>query len=873
MLVGMLRRPCAVIMVGLVTMLGGVLWAQPAGVPFIQGTEASEESREMIRREGAARRAMELGFSSVAAGLWESLWNETAGGDRRDELVLNWSITLLEDGRPGEAREALDRLNDRNSGRARLRAGLVAYAQGELVLAEEILAQVDMANLPGEEYSWYYYLAGALAHEREDFRQARERFSEAIAAATSGLQRARFELADLRTTWRESEPTEAQAASLLRRMEEYAGEQVGFDAAKRYAAVLAALGRGPEAVTFLQNQLLNLPPAERGQRDDLRLLLGMIAGAQDGLGRNALYRLLEEGVDRGKQRIALRMLASASPDEPSGAELSGRLSLLLETETQHPIAEDLILFRAELANTPGEATRDALSLLERFPGSDLRTVALGILVSAAWEDERYRAAAGYAGQARRELGDREAGVRAQLVVLQADAFFRGGDYRSAADAYAAALDEPVAGVNPGELVFQEVLSRIRDRQLTEAAQRIDLLTGDDRLDVINRWQAEWNLTRELQAEGRVAEAYARINQIMAEDAENTALPVELAVRITWLQARLALEANESGTALELVAPLMARLEDVPETLRLEVASSLRLLEAEAHFALGQRDEALAVLQALREDYPASDAAVYSFIEEAGAEAGQGQLVKAQQLLAELILGYPDNKYAPYALYQSALLAESRREEDYLEEAINKIELLVTTYPDSELVFYARFKQGDVYRQMGLWEPARQVYEQIIRQFPDHRQIWSVQMALADSLSAQAGSSPTLRESASVIYERLRDVANAPAELRIEAGSKAGSALVRGGRADRGAELWWQVVDEFLIQNQAPENLGTKGRYWLARILAQLGESMEQQGKLIDARRAYELMRGRGLPEAGWATEQLRRLGAVPSEESTPVVDE
>ena len=90
--------------------------------------------------------------------MWESLWNETAGGDRRDELVLNWSITLLEDGRPGEAGEALDRLNDRNSGRARLRAGLVAYAQGELVLAEEILAQVDMANLPGEEYSWYYYM-------------------------------------------------------------------------------------------------------------------------------------------------------------------------------------------------------------------------------------------------------------------------------------------------------------------------------------------------------------------------------------------------------------------------------------------------------------------------------------------------------------------------------------------------------------------------------------------------------------------------------------------------------------------------------------------------------------------------------------------
>ena len=81
------------------------------------------------------------------------------------------------------------------------------------------------------------------------------------------------------------------------------------------------------------------------------------------------------------------------------------------------------------------------------------------------------------------------------------------------------------------------------------------------------------------------------------------------------------------------------------------------------------------------------------------------------------------------------------------------------------------------------------------------------------------------------------------------------------------------MDEFLIQNETPSNLGTKGRYWLARTLAQLGEVLERQGKLIGARRAYELMRSRGLPEAEWATEQLRRLGGARSEENTPVVDE
>lgn len=869
----MLGRSRAVILLGLVVMVGGGLRAQSTVVPLMAGATVAEGLGDEIGREGSARRAMELGFSSVAAGIWESLITEETDDGRRDELLLNWTIALLEDDRSTEAAGALAQLSDGSTSRAQLRAGLVAYAQSDLGTAGDALATVDLTSLPASEVSWFHYLHGALAHEREDFTEARERFAAAIAAATSGLQRARFELADLRTNWRESEPTEAQAATLLRRMEEYAGEQVGFDAAKRYAAVLAALGRGPEAVTFLQNQLLILPPAERSQRDDLRLLLGMIAGAREGLGRNALYRLLEEGEDRTKQRIALRMLAQASADAAAETELRERLNQLLNAEARHPIEQDLILFRAQLATSPAEATRDALLLLERFPATDLRPVALGILVSAAWQDERYRAAAGYAVQARRELEAIDPAVRAELSVLQAEAFFRGGDYRNAADAYATALDELPEGFESGKLIFQEVLARILDRQLTAAADRIDMLVGDARLDVVNRWQAEWKLARALQADQRAVEAYVRINRVMTEDAETDTLSLELSVRIAWLQARLALEANEPGRTLELVPQLMERLGGVSEVLQLEVASSLRLLEAEAHFTLGQRDEALAVLQALRESYPDSDAAVLSFIEEAGAEAGQGQLVKAQQLLTELIQAYPDNFYAPYALYQSALLAENRREEDYLREAIIKIEKLVTTYPDSLLVFKARFKQGDIYRTMGLSEPARLVYEQIIREFPDHPDIWSVRLALADSLSAQAGSDPALRESASVIYERLRDVASASEELRIEAGFKAGSALVSRDRSDRGVELWWQVVDEFLIQNETPSNLGTKGRYWLARILAYLGGELERQGKLIEARRAYELMRSRGLPEAEWATEQLRRLGGARSEENAPVVDE
>ena len=871
----MYRRLSAVIIVWVSVMVGLEGRAQPApgSAPLMAGALAAAGQGDTIASEGAARRALELGFSSVAVGLWQDLVAATTDPIERDERLLALVIAQLEADDAVGARASLDELSDSESAAAQLRRGIVEASLGNSAGAAVGLAAVDLSLLPQTEVPWYHYLAGVLADERGDATVAQQSFSAAIAASTSSLQRARFELANLRSQWRETQPTEAQLEQLQERMRSYPGEQVGFDAAKRYAAVLASLGRGPEAVTFLQTQWLTLPPAERVLRDDLRLLLGVIAGATDGLGRNALLRLLQDGQDRAKQRIALRMLALGSSTEAARIELWQQLDQLLGGTAQHPIEQDLILFRAQLADDTDAATRDALALLERFPASDLRTAALGILVNAAWEDGRYRAAAGYAAQARRELASGDPAIRAELGVLQAEAFFRGGDFRSAADAYAAALEEPLAGVAPGDLIFQEIFARVRDGQLQAAAGRIDSLAGDPRLDVQNRWQAEWNLARALQAQGREAEAYARVNRVLSEQAGEDVLPTDLAVRMAWLQARLALDAGEPQRTLELAPQLQEQLETVDPVLAEEVASSVRLLEAEAHFALGQSEQALLVLQELREAYPDADAAVYSFIEEAGAEAAQGQLVKAQQLLAELILEYPGNRYAPYALYQSALLAESRREEAYLREAITKIEQLVTDYPTSDLVFYARFKQGDLLRKMGQWEPARQVYEVIIRDYPQHEDIWAAQMALADSLAAQAGSDPSLQDSAAAIYERMRDVASAPMELRVEAGFKAGNALARRGRLQRAAETWWQVVDEFLVQNENPDRLGTRGRYWLARILAQLGEVMEQQDNLAEARRAYAMVPQWGLPEQDWARAQLARLGeAVRPEDGTGVDD-
>ena len=87
--------------------------------------------------------------------------------------------------------------------------------------------------------------------------------------------------------------------------------------------------------------------------------------------------------------------------------------------------------------------------------------------------------------------------------------------------------------------------------------------------------------------------------------------------------------------------------------------------------------------------------------------------------------------------------------------------------------------------------------------------------------------------------------------------------MRQGAPERATETWWQVVDAFLLEGQPGADLGTRGRYWLARILAKLGETLEAQQKLDEARNAYELIRDRGLPQGEWAAAQLLRLGISP----------
>ena len=832
----------------------------PAPLITVPGLAPASDGSNLLTL-AAAQRAQELGFPSAATVLYQELLAQPGG--ERNKITLALTTALLDEGRIEEAAAAMQVYMGLRGPAWQLRAALIAVQQRKTAEARAAAASLKPEDLPPEDRGWYHFLQGLLADAEGDLGRARGHYEQALTAASSEAARARFMLAREQARLRGG-PVDATLVEEARRnMERLQGRKAGYGFARTYATMLDALGRKGEAVAELQRQLLGLPSEERAEADDFRLLLGLISGAESGTGRSALQQLLATGDDRDKQRIALQALAQASTRDPGRALFRRDLDLLIGTAEPHPILEDLLIIRAEVALAEKDyqrAEKDARDLLEKFPGSRLKAHALGVLTTSAWEQRRYRSAADQAGKAAAELP--VGPTRAALGVLVAEAWFRARDYRSAAEAYGAALDEVPEGVAPGGLMFQRVLAEILAGRLDVAQTQLDALASNPAFDAVNRWQAEWNLARALQVAGQTAAAYARVNRLLAGVTGATQLPTELKARMAWLQARLSFEAGQAEQTLRLADALATSLDGVSAELRTAIASSGELLKAEANFSLGRREPALGLLKKLRDDYPKSDAAVYSYIVEADYYAKLDQAVEAQRLYTKLADEFRGNAYAPYALYQAALQAERRGQDVNFEEANKLIEDMVKNYPQSDLVFFARLKQGDLLRKLNQFPQAQQVYESLVNNFAQHQGVVLAQLALAECHNAQSLRDISHAERALTLFEQLRDRVDAPVDARVEAGFNLGYLLVKRGQPGRAEAVWWRdVVTAFLLDEDQAALLGPKGRYWMARTLLELGGLYEQQTKLDQARDAWNLILTQRLPGATLAKSRLGRFTA------------
>lgn len=893
-------RPAWIAVAG--SCLAVALAAQPpvSPAPLTRPT-AEATPGPWIEQELRAANALAAGFPATAAAVFREVLQDPALPPAvRPRLSLALVTALLDAGDIGAAEQVLQAYEGPRDAAHRLRAGLLAAYAGRWPQARAALDAGRMDELPAADRAWWVFLQAVVADEGQEYARSGELFGEAAALAGSEQARARMRLAQEQALLRAGRSSEAQLATLRGNMERFQGTRQGYSAARTYAVALHRLGRTAEAEAVLRRQLDVLPPAERESADQLRLVLGLIAGENSETGRRAFGQLLGSAQRPETQRLALRLLARAARTPVERRDFRSRLTGILHDSPQHAIAEDILLSRALVGLVDGlyaGAEEDARALLERYPGSPLRPAALGVRLSVAWEMKRYRAVADVVAQLRALLPD--GAEKAELGVLLAEAFFRAGDYPSAAAAYDAALREAPAVAPAGMLIFQRVLSEINAGRPEAGARLLDEAAANPAFDAESRWRAEWNLVKHLQVRGEAETALGRVERLLA--AGPPGVPGELRVRLLWLQADLSFDLERYEPALRLADALLATVPaagDLEPGLREQVLGNTLLLKGQVLLMLGREDEGTKVLEELRATYLGSAAWAYSFIVQAARLSRHGQLAEAQKVLTDLADSVENfigqlaremerpggidagvkpsgriedlRRFATLALYEAALNAERQGLERNLLEAHNLLERIKRDHPGDELRFYAMLKQGDLLRQLNDFAAARQVYEEILINYAQHQDILLAQLALADTLFALGPHSVVNYESAAALFERLRDLPTAPVDLRAEAGFKWGYALARrGGAADRAVSVLWSVVDGFLLNPATVGELGAKGRYWVSRALLELGQLHEDAGRRDEAQRAYTVIVERRLGGAAQAQAKLERYRAEGAPASSP----
>jgi tetratricopeptide (TPR) repeat protein len=836
-------------------------------------TPTLDESVSLIRLnwelEGVES-AIQSGFLSIAESLADKLLQEDLTTDVT-QSVLNKRLQIaLAMGKLEKARSAYLRLQSENLGVQPLLEAMFFYFSGQWDAFRSSIAQINRQDLSRADRSWLILLQALQLTREGAIEAANQAFLRAERSAPTRLIADHFEIIRLREDLKTGIFDQETISALREAVRSMKGERGGFEAARLLAVALNRSGEPNLAIEVLSTHLALPGLREFGFRSDFLLLLGSIAGADSTRGRLALRQLVSEASAEPKDlAIAFTLLAQSYNGPDDREAFLADLAQWLAMSPAHPLTDRMLAFQAFLLIEKGafsEAETSALQLVNGYPNSGLVPTALRLLAYISWNQKppRYRTAADYLNQLRLKLPPGPELLKTGILI--ADCFFLNEDYSNASDAYGAALNDASADLAP-DIFFQRVLSEIGANRVDAAAKLIDGALADSRLDLAVVWKAEWNLLDFLRRNTRVPEAFARIESILArseDDAGN--VPPSLFLRLKWIAARLTLEANQPLLAEQRARQLLdeidsGRYESLSPDLLRDVEANLLLLTGEARYGRAEKASALQVFSVLRERYPQSGPTILSYLVESRAESNQDNLVSAQQSLINLVDRFPDSEYAPIALWEAALNAAQRGLAIHLQEAITILERLVTEYPDHELVYYARVKQGDLARRLNDFPTALLLYERVLSQYPGHPERYRAELSRADCLMALGSEDPSRYDAATVIYERACLLSEAPAAIRMESGYKWAHALREQGDPAGSEGVLWLLYERFILDPNRSQPVLTEqaGRYWMARVLLELGEIQEEKGETAAAIRIFDTLLHLDLPGTALAMAKLELL--------------
>ena len=832
--------------------MGMILGEAP--LPFREEDEANDL---LSWKKDAAESALRIGLSSVAASLYDQLlsFETTKENQNREELLLGLVTAQLANGHFDNAAKVMQQLSKSNSPRVCIRRSILAFQQNNSTKVAESLEGVEIEDLPPEERGWFHLLKGIGALLGKERELAQNHFETALQIAVSETQKTEFLLLRHRAEISSGKPDEVLAVKLKQQWEKFKGQAAGYDFALEYASVLQSLNRTREAIAVIDAQLKVIPAQNGDKKAHLLLALGLLdQDPNSNLGRDALSSLVEKTETPALAKVGLRILASRFDPLKDDGTYVAFIDRLLSSTKPHLLRENLLLLRANAALAYG-ADKDAdeycARLMQEYPASPWKLDALKTMATIAWRTQppRYRKAADYLSQIR--SAEEEAGLDYnKTALLMADCHFLANDFENASSAYQNLLKQSFSPDVRAKALFQFVQSQIGLGNLDQAAATLD----DKQFDfkkLSSWWQAEWNLIAALKERDGAATAHARVDDTLKTITDN--VPEAVKIRLMWLQAQLSLDLNENlNSTPDLTDKIMSMLENSSKLDKAEIAmlrAQTMLTKGQGLLRLQRADESFVVFEKLRSSYPNSEQAVLSYLLEANHHSAQNHLAEAQRKLVTLAERFPKSEYAPRALYEASINAERRGLPESLLEAFGLLKKMTNSFPDSDLLFYARLRQGNLLRNLNDFGAALEIYDEILKNeiFGQHEQRPLAALAKADCLYAMAKSDSAKFGDVALRYSDLYTLGSLPVDLRIEAGYKRALCFRKALKIDEAQAACWEVIQLFVQSDDFFNALGGKGRYWASKTILELGDMLEQQGSSNQAIKVYDLILKRNLP--------------------------
>lgn len=866
---------------------------EPREAPLLGGERSELETNPDLRwRVEAADRALRNGMPLAADWYAEILARHTVPDTLRKSLQLRQVSALIGAGRFGEADSVLDAMGvpPEDAGlRAAyfLRRGVVSFRGGDMERAREALEAIEVSALSEDDLAWHAVLGGLQLEREGRFSEAIARYQEARAGALSANQRRVAESLIQRNRVLQGRRSESLVRDLQNLLDENRYSRLAAQYAQELAVSLFHLEREEEALRVLRQQIERTLPENRDQLDQLHLLGALLEREAGRTGLRHLQWLLRHGRNREFQEVAIRFLLQSAGNGVAEEVLLEFFQEVLLARQDHPLAAELYFTRGFLYQQIGR-TEDAKQLfhllLSEYPGSVYAAESLRMLGYLSWEARQFRTAADYFSRLRGNLADGRERLEAGLY--QADAFFRNQDYETASRAYEAVFPELRDEVLREQVLYQWVLADVRHGNLERAGANLDRYAAPHGAARQMRWEAEWNLADALRRRTTPEEAYVRLRRLLNADFAD-AMPGLMRLRFLWLEALLALDSGRAeevpaitDTILELLVAgglpgLTESLEDEITVRSLMILSRSYLRRAAREgIAVAGSDLARSgfdVIERMENLYPEHEVTIQALFEKARFLREAGRAVDAQNIYLSIFERQAESVYAPVALYEAAINAANLialENPDTLNvktsEPIQLLNRLTENYQqDTQLFFFARLKQGDIARDLGQFGVAQTLYEDVVKAFPEHPQRFLPEMGRAEALLAQAGDDPSRLGEAAGSFERLFERPGTPLDLRVEAGFKWAFALAAQGNVVRAQSAHNLLQARYLHEDGHREDLGSTGRYWMARSLLASGQLYEREGFLAAARKQYQAILTYGLPGTALATANLSRLGFAP----------